>query len=221
MKKGIVLLSGGMDSATCLAIANKECEDLACLHLNYGQRTQEKELKSFNLLCEYYKISKKLIVDVSYLSEIGGSSLTDYSIEVDKINLYSTDIPTTYVPFRNANILAISTSWAEVLNFNRIYIGAVEEDSAGYPDCRIEFYKAFEKVIELGTKPETKIEIITPLINLKKDNIVLEGIKLKVPFELTWSCYKNNDKACGKCDSCFRRLRGFKIAGIKDPIDYE
>lgn len=221
MKKGIVLLSGGMDSSTCLAIAKNECEDVACLHLNYGQRTQERELKSFNLLCDYYKIDKRLIVDISYLSQIGGSSLTDHNIEVDKIDLETTEIPTTYVPFRNANILAISTSWAEVLKFNRIYVGAVEEDSAGYPDCRTEFYKAFEKLIELGTKPDTKIEIITPLIQLKKDNIVSEGDKLKVPFELTWSCYKNNDKACGKCDSCFRRLRGFEISGIKDPIEYE
>ncbi|GIW21230.1 MAG: 7-cyano-7-deazaguanine synthase [Candidatus Sericytochromatia bacterium] len=221
MKKGIVLLSGGMDSSTCLAIAKQDCDEVACLHLNYGQRTEERELKSFNLICDYYKIEKKLIVDVSYLSQIGGSSLTDYNIDIENPNLKSKEIPNTYVPFRNANILAIATSWAEVINFNRIYIGAVEEDSAGYPDCTIEFYKAFEKAIDLGTKPNTKIEIITPLIELKKDNIVIKGLELKVPFELTWSCYQNNEKACGKCDSCFRRLRGFRLAGINDLIEYE
>lgn len=220
MRKSVVLLSGGMDSTTCLAIAKNESEEVATLHLNYGHRTEERELQAYKELSDYYKIEKRLVVDVTHLSVIGGSSLTDKNINVDNADLDSTEIPTSYVPFRNANILSIATSWAEVLKFNALYIGAVEEDSAGYPDCRPEFYEAFEKVIATGTKPETQIKIYTPLIKMSKKDIVEKGHELNVPFVHTWSCYANNDIACGTCDSCVRRLRGFEMTNTKDPIKY-
>lgn len=223
MRKSVVLLSGGMDSATCLSIAKEESEEVATLHLNYGHRTEERELQAYTELSDYYKIEKRLVVDVTHLAAIGGSSLTDKNIDIDKIDkndLDSTEIPSSYVPFRNANILAIATSWAEVLKFNGLYVGAVGEDSAGYPDCRPEFYEAFEKVISVGTKPETQIKIYTPLIKMTKKDIVDKGLSLKVPFQYTWSCYESNSLACGTCDSCVRRLRGFELAGCKDPIKY-
>lgn len=220
-KRAIVLLSGGMDSLTCLAIAKQENDEVATLHLNYGQRTQKRELQAYNEISDFYNVEKRLVVDITHLTKIGGSSLTDYSIDVEKSDLESTEIPQTYVPFRNANILTIATSWAEVLAFNGLYIGAVAEDSAGYPDCRPEFYRAFEKVIETGTKPETVIKIYTPLIDLNKEEIVKKAISLNAPLHLSWSCYSSNEKACGVCDSCVRRLRGFEHAGVKDPITYE
>lgn len=220
-KRAIVLLSGGMDSLTCLAIAKQENDEVATLHLNYGQRTQKRELQAYNEISDFYNVEKRLVVDITHLTKIGGSSLTDYSIDVEKSDLESTEIPKTYVPFRNANILTIATSWAEVLAFNGLYIGAVAEDSAGYPDCRPEFYRAFEKVIETGTKPETIIKIYTPLIDLNKEEIVKKAVSLNAPLYLSWSCYSSNEKACGVCDSCVRRLRGFEHAGVKDPITYE
>lgn len=221
MKKSVVLLSGGMDSATCLGIANNDSDLLATLHLNYGQRTQEKELSCYKEISDYYKVEKRLIVDISHLSKIGGSSLTDLKIDVETAGSENNEIPSTYVPFRNANILSIAVSWAEVIGFNSIYTGAVAEDSAGYPDCRPEFYESFQKVIETGTKPGTSIKIFTPLIYLNKSEIVKKGLELGVPFELTWSCYVNNDIACGVCDSCFRRLRGFETAQSRDSISYQ
>lgn len=220
MAKAVVLVSGGMDSAVCLAIAKQQGYDVAALHLNYGQKTEAKELDCFNKLCDFFDVEDRLIVDVTHLSKIGGSALTDKTIEVENADLDSSIIPTSYVPFRNANILAIGVSWAEVINANTIFIGAVEHDSSGYPDCRKSFFESFEQVIELGTKPETKIKILTPLLEFNKYDIVQKGIELKVPFEFTWSCYKNNDLACGQCDSCALRLRGFKKNGIKDPIQY-
>lgn len=220
-KRAIVLLSGGMDSLTCLAIAKQENDEVATLHLNYGQRTQKRELQAYNDISDFYNVEKRLVVDITHLTKIGGSSLTDYSIDVERSDLESTEIPQTYVPFRNANILTIATSWAEVLAFNGLYIGAVAEDSAGYPDCRPEFYRAFEKVIETGTKPETIIKIYTPLIEMNKEEIVKKAVSLNAPLQLSWSCYSSNEKACGVCDSCVRRLRGFEHAGVKDPITYE
>lgn len=208
-----------MDSLVTAAIAEKDYEP-AFLHLNYGQRTEKRELKAFNDIAEFYGVTDKLVVDVKYLAQIGGSSLTDNKIDVSKADLSSTAVPTSYVPFRNANLLSIAVSWAEVLGAKKIFIGAVEEDSSGYPDCREVFYDAFNKVISLGTKPETEIEISTPIIKLKKHEIVLKGKELNIPFELSWSCYKNEDTACGECDSCALRLRGFQIAGIEDPIPY-
>ena len=216
----IVLISGGMDSCVTAAIAGIENE-LAFLHLNYGQRTEARELKAFNDIADFYSVKKRLIVDVSYLKKIGGSALTDERIEVpSRIPLPAPRIPITYVPFRNAHLLAIAVSWGEVIGAMRIYIGAVEEDSSGYPDCREVFYRAFEKAIDAGTKPETKIEIVTPLIHMKKGAIVKKGAELNAPFHLTWSCYKDNNIACGQCDSCRLRLKGFREAGVDDPIKY-
>lgn len=218
----VVLVSGGMDSALTASIAYQKYK-MAFLHVNYGQRTEKRELKAFNDIARYYGVKKKLIVDISYLKEIGGSALTDTKILVKKANLKKkqTSIPQTYVPFRNANILSIAVSWAEILKAHKIFIGAVEEDSSGYPDCRKSFFSAFNKMIEQGTKPGSKIKIETPLINLSKKEIVKRSVKLKSPLHLTWSCYKNDKIACGECESCALRLRGFQQAGIEDPIPYK
>jgi 7-cyano-7-deazaguanine synthase len=219
-EKAIVLVSGGMDSCVTAAIAAKNHE-LAFLHLNYGQRTEKRELQAFNDIADFYGVKQKLVVDIQFLKEIGGSSLTDISIEVSKADLESKEIPTSYVPFRNGNILSIATSYAEVINATKIFIGAVEEDSSGYPDCRENFFAAFQKAINLGTKPETNLKIITPLIHLSKSEIVKEGVRLNAPLEKTWSCYQSEDLACGVCDSCALRLRGFEQAGVIDPIKYK
>lgn len=215
----VVLASGGMDSAVTTAIANQRYR-LALLHLNYGQRTAQRELQAFKDLAKFYGAEKNLVVNVQHLAQIGGSSLTDADIKVTKADLESDEIPTSYVPFRNANLLAIATGWSEVIGARVIFVGAVEEDSSGYPDCRREFYDAFEKVIDVGTKPTTKIEIVTPIITLEKHEIVLKGRELGVPFYLTWSCYQSENVACGVCDSCGFRLRGFQRAGLEDPIEY-
>lgn len=215
----IVLVSGGMDSCLTAAYAAVEY-DLAFLHLNYGQRTEKRELKAFNDIADYYSVKQRLIVDVKHFRQIGGSSLTDKHIQVTPVNLNTSEIPSSYVPFRNANILAVATSWAEVLQAKKIYIGAVEEDSSGYPDCRETFFAAFNKVIQLGTKPDSDIEIITPLIHCSKKEIVERSLELKAPLHLTWSCYQNEDMACGVCDSCALRLRGFQLVGRQDPISY-
>jgi 7-cyano-7-deazaguanine synthase len=220
-KIAICLVSGGMDSCVTSAIAKGETDEIAFLHISYGQRTERRERQAFNDIADFYNVEKRLEVSIEYLAKIGGSSLTDSSIEVTEANLESKEIPTSYVPFRNANILAIATSWAEVLQANAIYIGAVAEDSSGYPDCRPEFYAAFEKTIDAGTKPETQIKIVTPIIELSKAEIVQKGIELNAPLELSWSCYRSEDLACGTCDSCALRLRGFAIAGVSDPIAYK
>ena len=215
----IVLVSGGLDSSLAAAIAIQTCEP-AFLHVNYGQKTEKREKRAFTEIADYYQVNKRLEVDMRYFVVIGGSSLTDKDIPVDKANLENEDIPQSYVPFRNANILAIATSWAEVIGATKIYIGAVEEDSSGYPDCRQSFFDRFNQVIAAGTKPETDIRIYTPLIQLSKKQIVEKAIELKAPVHLTWSCYQNDEKACGVCDSCALRLRGFQQAGIEDPIPY-
>jgi 7-cyano-7-deazaguanine synthase len=216
----IVLVSGGMDSALTAAIAIKKF-DPAFLHVNYGQRTERRELKAFNDVADFYNIKKRLIVDISYLKKIGGSSLTDKKIKITKADLKSKEIPSSYVPFRNANILSIAVSWAEVLNAGRIFIGAAEEDSSGYPDCRKVFFESFNKMVKLGTKPHSNIKVDTPLIKMTKKDIVVNSIRLNSPLQLTWSCYKSNDIACGECDSCALRLRGFQAAGYKDPLKYK
>jgi len=218
--KAIVAVSGGMDSCVTSAIAANDYE-LAFLHVNYGQRTEKRELKAFNDIADFYNVTDRMVVDLRHLSIIGGSSLTDKKIDVSKADLSSKEIPTSYVPFRNANILSVCVSWAEVLNANAIFIGAVWEDSSGYPDCRPEFFKSFEKAVEVGTKPSTKIKIITPIINFTKKDIVLKGLELNAPLHLTWSCYQDEEEACGVCDSCALRLRGFQLAGIEDPITYK
>jgi 7-cyano-7-deazaguanine synthase len=217
----ICLVSGGMDSCVTAAIARTETAELAFLHVSYGQRTEQRERKSFNDVADFYGVEKRLDVSIEYLAKIGGSSLTDENIEVSEADLESREIPTSYVPFRNANMLAIATSWAEVIGASRIYVGAVAEDSSGYPDCRPEFYEAFEKTIESGTKPDTHIRISTPIIHLRKSEIVKKGIELGAPLHLSWSCYRAEDAACGTCDSCALRLRGFREAGEIDPIGYK
>lgn len=209
-----------MDSCITAAIAAKDYE-LVFLHVNYGQRTEKRELKSFNDIADFYGVTNRMVVDQKHLSFIGGSSLTDKNIEVSKADLASTKIPTSYVPFRNAHILSACVSWAEVINANAIFIGAVWEDSSGYPDCKPEFFKAFEKVVEIGTKPSTQIKIVTPIINLTKKDIVLKGLELNAPLYLTWSCYQEEEEACGVCDSCAFRLKGFQLAGLEDPIKYK
>jgi 7-cyano-7-deazaguanine synthase len=217
----VVLLSGGMDSTLTLAIAREESERVAALHLNYRHRTEKRELQAFTEICDHYEIKDRLVIDLEFLRKIGGSSLTDRSIEVGKADLESHEIPQTYVPFRNGNFLAMAASWAEVIKAERIYIGAVEEDSSGYPDCRRVFFDAFEQTIDLGTRPETRIRIITPLISMKKSGIVTKAMELKAPLALTWSCYQSEAEACGECDSCALRLRGFAEAGQEDPIPYK
>lgn len=217
----VILVSGGMDSCVTAAIARRESANLAFLHISYGQRTEARERKAFNDIADFYNIENRMDVSIEYLAKIGGSSLTDRAMEVADADLENPEIPTSYVPFRNANMLAIAASWAEVLGASAIYIGAVAEDSSGYPDCRPEFYRAFEKTIETGTKPDTDIKIKTPIIHLTKAEIVKKGFEINAPLHLSWSCYRREDVACGTCDSCALRLRGFRQAGEVDPIPYE
>jgi len=216
----IVLVSGGLDSCVTAAIANQSYK-VAFLHANYGQRTEERELAAFNQIADFYKVEKRLVTDISYLKTIGGSSLIDKRMEIPHKMSEKDAIPTTYVPFRNTHMLAIAVSWAEVVGAKSIFIGAVQSDSSGYPDCRKEYYQAFNELIEVGTKPATRIKVITPLIDMDKTQIILKGSTLKVPFEFTWSCYRNEDVACGKCESCILRLEGFKKAGLIDPLTYK
>jgi 7-cyano-7-deazaguanine synthase len=216
----VCLVSGGMDSCVTAAIANAENKELAFLHVSYGQRTEARERRAFEDLADHYGVTKRLVASIEYLKTIGGSSLTDQTIEVSETNLSSREIPTSYVPFRNSHLLSIATSWAEVIGAQRIYIGAVAEDSSGYPDCRPEFYEAFQRTIDAGTKPETRIEIVTPVISLRKSEIVKRGVELGAPLHLTWSCYQAEERACGRCDSCALRLRAFAEARLKDPIQY-
>lgn len=218
-KLAIVAVSGGLDSCVTAAIANQKYR-LALAHINYGQKTEKRELKAFHEIADFYHAEKKLVIDFVHFAKIGGSSLTDKEIKVTHADLLSHEIPTSYVPFRNANILTACVSWAEVIGAEAIFVGAVFEDSSGYPDCRPEFFEAFQKTVDLGTKPETKIKIETPLIHLNKTEIVKKGIELNAPLNLTWSCYQNEEEACGVCDSCALRLRGFQKAGVADPIPY-
>ena len=209
-----------MDSCVIAGIARGENDELAFLHVSYGQRTEVRERKAFNDIGDFYGVEQRLDISIEHLAMIGGSSLTDKTIDVTEANVESKEIPTSYVPFRNANMLSIAVSWAEVIGATAIYIGAVAEDSSGYPDCRPEFYDAFQKAIDAGTKPETHIEVRTPIIYLTKAEIVKKGIELNAPLHLSWSCYSSEDLACGTCDSCALRLRGFEQAGAKDPIAY-
>lgn len=217
---GVCLVSGGMDSCVTAAIAANEVSELAFLHISYGQRTEARERRAFEDLADHYGVQRRMVVSLEHLAKIGGSSLTDYSIDVTSANLASSEIPTSYVPFRNAHLLAVATSWAEVIHAQSIYIGAVAEDSSGYPDCRPEFYEAFGRAILEGTKPDTRISIRTPVISMKKSEIVKLGDKLDAPLALTWSCYKTSERACGQCDSCALRLRAFSAAGMTDPVPY-
>ena len=215
----VVLVSGGLDSCVAAAIAREEFTP-AFLHINYGQRTEARELRAFNDLADFWNVPHRLAATVDPLRQVGGSSLTDPAIPVTDANPASSTIPTSYVPFRNAHLLAAAVSWGEVLGARAIFIGAVQEDSSGYPDCRPAFYEAFNRVIELGTKPETHMAIHTPVIHLRKSEIVLRGVELGAPLDRTWSCYQAEDIACGRCDSCALRLRGFQEAGVDDPLPY-
>lgn len=216
--RAVVLLSGGMDSCVCAALAARDYE-AAAVHISYGQRTEERERQSFLAICQRLKIHDKLMVRNEALRMIGGSALTDDAIDVPAAEEAGHSVPVTYVPFRNAHFLAVAVSWAEVLGAEKVYIGAVEPDSSGYPDCRPAYYQAFNEVVKTGTK-DGRIEIVTPLIAMRKLEIVRLGLELSAPFDLTWSCYSREDRACGVCDSCELRLRAFAAAGVQDPIPY-
>jgi 7-cyano-7-deazaguanine synthase len=216
--RAIVLLSGGMDSCVCAALAARD-HHAAALHISYGQRTEERERRAFEEICDRLGIGERLVIRNEVFRAIGGSALTDPKIEVPESHAIGAEIPVTYVPFRNAHFLSSAVSWAEVLGAERVYIGAVEQDSSGYPDCRPAYYEAFNRVVKEGTK-EGRIEIVTPLIAMRKAAIVRLGLELGAPLDLTWSCYSRQDRACGVCDSCVLRLRAFREAEALDRIPY-
>jgi 7-cyano-7-deazaguanine synthase len=216
--RAVVLLSGGMDSCVCAALAVRD-HQAAAVHVSYGQRTEERERRSFEAICDRLGIRDRLLVRNEALRAIGGSALTDATIAVPESHALGSGIPVTYVPFRNAHFLAVAVSWAEVLGAEKVYIGAVEPDSSGYPDCRPVYYRAFNEVVKTGTKGGV-IQVVTPLIAMRKHEIVTLGLELGAPFDLTWSCYQRQDRACGVCDSCVLRLRAFLEAGANDPIPY-
>ncbi|HXZ39940.1 MAG TPA: 7-cyano-7-deazaguanine synthase QueC [Terriglobales bacterium] len=216
--RAVVLLSGGMDSCVCAALAARDF-DAAAVHISYGQRTEDRERRAFLAICDRLGIHQRLMVRNEALKTIGGSALTDANIAVPESHLIGRGIPVTYVPFRNAHFLSVAVSWAEVLGAEKVYIGAVEQDSSGYPDCRPAYYQAFNQVVKTGTK-EGRIEIVTPLIGMRKAEIVTLGLELDAPFDLTWSCYSREDRACGVCDSCVLRQRAFREAGAADAIPY-
>jgi 7-cyano-7-deazaguanine synthase len=229
-RKAIVLLSGGMDSCVCTAIARERHgeRNVALVHAGYGQRTQQRERRAFEEIADYYEVKDRLVVQLNHFRVIGGSALTDQRIAVPENELGASasvtgqaEIPVTYVPFRNAHFLSVAVSWAEAMGVGAIYIGAVAEDSSGYPDCRPEYYRVFQDLIRVGTRPETQIEIITPVIRMKKSEIIRRGLELGAPLQLTWSCYQGAEAACGTCDSCLLRLRAFAEAGVEDPIAYK
>jgi 7-cyano-7-deazaguanine synthase len=227
-RKAVVLLSGGMDSCVSAAIAVESHgrENVAVLHASYGQRTQQRERRAFEDIANFYDLKRRMMAELNYFRQIGGSALTDSRIAVPEHCLDSavsdgSAIPVTYVPFRNAHFLSVGVSWAEAIGAGFIYIGAVAEDSSGYPDCRPEYYAAFQELIRVGTRPETRIQIMTPVIRMKKDEIIRRGLALHAPLQLSWSCYQGEDLACGTCDSCLLRLRAFAQAGVPDPIAYQ
>jgi 7-cyano-7-deazaguanine synthase len=227
VRKAVVLLSGGMDSCVSAAIARERhgAGNIALLHAGYGQRTERRERRAFDDIAEFYGVRERLVVQLDHFRSIGGSALTDIKIAVPENELgakepHGHSIPVTYVPFRNAHFLSVAVSWGEAIGAGAIYIGAVAEDSSGYPDCRPEYYRVFQELIRVGTRPETQIEIVTPVITLKKSEIIRKGIELGAPLHLTWSCYQSEEAACGACDSCLLRLRAFAEAGVPDPIPY-
>ncbi len=217
-RRAVVLMSGGMDSSVCAALAVRDY-DAAAVHVSYGQRTEERERRAFEAICDRLGIRRRLVVRNDALRAIGGSALTDANIAVPQGGPGEHGIPITYVPFRNAHLLAVAVSWAEVLGAEKVFIGAVEQDSSGYPDCRPEFYRAYNEVVRAGTK-QGGIYVVAPLIGKRKAQIVRLGLELGAPFDLTWSCYSREDVACGVCDSCILRLRAFEAAGVEDPIAY-
>ncbi len=220
MKKAVCIMSGGMDSTLCAVMAKKAGYDIVALHFDYGQRTMKREKRAFNEICERLGITKKMSLDVSFIAQIGGNSLTDESLQIRKDGVEK-DVPNTYVPFRNGIFISVAAALAEKENAQAIYIGVVEEDSSGYPDCKESFIKSINEAINLGTSPSFSCEIITPLVNLSKADIVAKSLELGSPLELTWSCYDSEDEACGLCDSCRLRLNGFKKANATDKISYK
>jgi len=226
-RKAVVLLSGGMDSCVSTAVAHEQhgAGNIAVLHAGYGQRTQRRERRAFEEIADFYRVRERLVVQLDHFRAIGGSALTDENIDVPENELgapgpHDSAIPVTYVPFRNAHFLSVAVSWAEAIGAGTIYIGAVAEDSSGYPDCRPEYYKVFQELIRVGTRPETQIEMVTPVITMKKSEIIRRGVELGAPLHLTWSCYQDEEMACAACDSCLLRLRAFAEAGATDPIPY-
>ena len=220
--KAVALLSGGMDSCVTAAIANQNYR-LALLHASYGQLTEQRERRAFDEIADFFGVRERLVVRFDAFAQIGGSALTDDRIKVPESGealAPDAGIPVTYVPFRNAHFLSAAVSWAEVIGATAIFIGAVAEDSSGYPDCRPEYYRAFQAVIREGTRPETQIEIVTPVIAMRKSEIVRRGLELGAPLDRTWSCYQFQDEACGTCDSCRLRVQAFAQAGMRDPIAY-
>ncbi|HUJ40242.1 MAG TPA: 7-cyano-7-deazaguanine synthase QueC [Candidatus Acidoferrales bacterium] len=240
--KAVVLLSGGMDSCVTAGLAAQE-HALALVHASYGQRTERRERRAFEAIADFYGVKDRLVARLEHLRTIGGSALTDPGLAVpereswekgkqqaahgdgtgireDKERQAGEGIPITYVPFRNAHFLSVAVSWAEALGAGSVWIGAVEEDSSGYPDCRPEYYRAFQEVVRAGTRPETRIEIVTPVIQMRKSDIIRRGVELGAPLHLTWSCYQGEEEACGVCESCLLRLRAFAETGVTDPIPY-
>ncbi len=215
----VVLVSGGMDSAVVAALACRDHE-AAFLHLDYGQRTEARERTAFEALANHYGVQRRLVARVDPLRSIGGSSLTDPSLPLSDSCRGASQIPTTYVPFRNTHFLAAAVSWGEVLGARWVFYGAVEEDSSGYPDCRESYLEAFNRLVEEGTRPETRLRVLAPLLHRSKSEIVREGMRLGAPFHLTWSCYGESERACGECESCLLRMKGFREAGCQDPIPY-
>ncbi len=218
-KKAVSILSGGMDSTLASFIAKNDGYEIVAVHFNYGQRTQQKELEAFRNICKALDVKKKYEIDIPFFTDIGASALTDKTIEVPTSGIED-GVPVTYVPFRNGIFLSIAAAVAEKEGAEAVFIGVVEEDSSGYPDCTDTFINKMQDAMNQGTKEETQLKIITPLVHLKKEDIVKKSMELNVPLELTWSCYANEDKACGVCDSCRLRLKGFKEANFKDLIEY-
>lgn len=218
--KAIVLLSGGMDSLVTAAIAAKENSELYFLHASYGQLTQAKELHSFEQIATHYRAKDRKVIELSWLRNLGGSRLTDADFEATE-ETAAKSFPDTYVPFRNPNLICMAVSWAEVVGAECIYLGVVEDDSSGYPDCSKSFIQAMQKTIDVARGVSHPIQLRAPVIDMSKSEIISLGMKLRAPFELSWSCYFASDKACGKCDSCRLRLNAFAKAGYKDPITYQ
>ncbi|MCT9096420.1 7-cyano-7-deazaguanine synthase QueC [Haloarchaeobius sp. HME9146] len=219
-KRAVVLASGGMDSATAAYEAKSRGYELYLLHTSYGQNTEAREYECARRLAEEVHAADFLHIETSHLAKIGASSLTDDDIDVEDADPDSDEIPSSYVPFRNANLLSMAVSYAEANDCEAVFIGAHSEDFAGYPDCRPAFFEAFEKLVDVGTKPETKISIEAPFVEWSKTDIAARGVELDVPYEHTWSCYRANEPACGTCDSCAFRLEAFQNVGVRDPIEY-
>jgi len=220
-QRAVVLVSGGMDSATAAAVAIDDGYEPYFLHTSYGQNTEHKEFQCAEQLAEELDARDFLHVETEHLAQIGSSSLTDDELNVEDANMETDEIPTSYVPFRNANLLSMAVSYAEANDCEAVHVGAHSEDYSGYPDCRPEFFDAYQRVIDEGTKPETEIDVVAPFVEWRKTDIVELGIELDVPYEITWSCYRANAPACGTCDSCAFRLGAFQRAGINDPVEYE